>query len=78
VSRLLHGRCSEKHKERWEKLCELAAKEQDPKKLMELANEIDRLFETIRFLLEEGLRWDLKTHRFTKRFRIAPLPLFAS
>ena len=32
-----------KNKERWEELCELAAKEQDPKKLMDLMQEINRL-----------------------------------
>ena len=31
--------------ERWRKLCEQAASEQDPEKLMELAHEIDRLLE---------------------------------
>jgi len=31
------------NKERWQELCALAAKEQDPKKLMELIREIDRL-----------------------------------
>jgi hypothetical protein len=30
-------------KERWLELCEQASKEQDPKKLMELVEEIDRL-----------------------------------
>ena len=34
-----------KNKERWEELCELASKEQDPTKLMELMKEIDRLLE---------------------------------
>jgi hypothetical protein len=32
-----------KTKERWQELCELASKEQDPAKLMELMKEIDRL-----------------------------------
>jgi hypothetical protein len=31
--------------ERWRKLCEQAAIEQDPKKLLELAEEINRLLE---------------------------------
>ena len=31
--------------ERWRTLCELAEKEQDPKKLLELAGEINRLLE---------------------------------
>jgi hypothetical protein len=31
--------------ERWRKLCEQAAVEQDPRKLMELIREIDRLLE---------------------------------
>ena len=34
-----------KNKERWEELCELASKEQDPTKLIELMKEIDRLLE---------------------------------
>ena len=34
-----------KHKERWQELCELAAKEQDPQKLLDLMKEIDRLLE---------------------------------
>jgi len=33
-------------KERWLELCEQAATEQDPQKLMELVAEIDRLLET--------------------------------
>jgi hypothetical protein len=32
-------------KERWFQLCELAAKEQDPKKLLSLIEEINRLLE---------------------------------
>jgi hypothetical protein len=32
-------------KERWQELCERAATEQDPKKLIELVEEIDRLLE---------------------------------
>jgi hypothetical protein len=32
--------------ERWRKLCEQAAEEQDPKKLMELIEEINRLLES--------------------------------
>jgi len=34
-----------KNKERWEELCELASKEQDPQRLIELMKEIDRLLE---------------------------------
>jgi len=34
-----------KNKERWEELCELASKEQDPTKLIELMKEINRLLE---------------------------------
>lgn len=34
-----------KNKERWQELCELAAQEQDPQKLIELMKEIDRLLE---------------------------------
>jgi hypothetical protein len=33
------------NKERWEELCELASKEQNPQKLMELITEINRLLE---------------------------------
>ena len=32
-------------KERWKELCELAAQEQNPERLMELVAEIDRLLE---------------------------------
>jgi hypothetical protein len=32
-------------KERWEELCDLASKEQDPQKLIELIKEINRLLE---------------------------------
>jgi hypothetical protein len=34
-----------KEKERWQELSELAANEQDPKKLLELVQEINRLME---------------------------------
>ena len=34
-----------KNKERWQELCELAAKEKDPDKLIELTKEIIRLLE---------------------------------
>jgi hypothetical protein len=34
-----------KTKERWQELCEQAANEQDPKKLMALVKEINRLLE---------------------------------
>jgi len=34
---------TEKNKERWMELCELAAKESDPDKLLALTNEISRL-----------------------------------
>jgi hypothetical protein len=37
-----------KDKERWEQLCEQAAKERDPKKLVELVEEINRLLESKR------------------------------
>jgi hypothetical protein len=33
------------HKQEWMRLCELASKEQDPEKLMELVREITRLLE---------------------------------
>jgi hypothetical protein len=34
-----------KNRERWQELCEQAAKEQDPKKLHELVREINKLLE---------------------------------
>ncbi len=34
-----------KNKERWQELCELAAQEQDPQKLIDLMKEIERLLE---------------------------------
>ena len=39
--------------ERWRQLCELAEKEQDPKKLLELAEEINRLLEEKEQLLKK-------------------------
>lgn len=36
---------STEHKQEWMRLCELASKEQDPEKLMELVREITRLLE---------------------------------
>lgn len=33
------------HKQEWMRLCELASKEQDPEKLMDLVREITRLLE---------------------------------
>ncbi len=36
---------SSEHKQEWMRLCELASKEQDPEKLMELVREITRLLE---------------------------------
>jgi hypothetical protein len=47
----------EKHADRWRMLCEQAAKEQDPQKLMELVAEIDRL------LSEKQARLDGKKPR---------------
>jgi hypothetical protein len=47
----LFKRCSEvpvvkgETRERWQHLCELAADEQDPEKLLELVKEINRLLE---------------------------------
>jgi hypothetical protein len=40
--------------ERWKELCELASKEQDPKKLVELIKEINRLLEAKRHRLEDA------------------------
>jgi hypothetical protein len=39
--------------ERWRNLCEQAASEQDPQKLMELAHEMDRLLEAKEQRLKE-------------------------
>jgi len=36
---------SSEHKQEWMRLCELASKEQDPEKLMQLVREITRLLE---------------------------------
>lgn len=36
---------SSENKQEWMRLCELASKEQDPEKLMELVREITRLLE---------------------------------
>jgi hypothetical protein len=43
--------------ERWRKLCEQAATEQDPQKLMELIHEIDRLLaeKEERLLKQQGI-----------------------
>ena len=40
--------------ERWRKLCEQAAIEQDPQKLLQLAEEINRLLQTKEERLQEG------------------------
>ena len=48
-------------KERWRELCELAAKEQDPEKLQQLAEEIVRLTQPRRLLppnINPGIRTD--------------------
>jgi hypothetical protein len=44
------------NEERWKHLCELAAKEQDPQKLIELTREINKLllFKQNRLKAEEG------------------------
>ena len=41
-------------KERWRQLCEQAANEQDPKKLMDLAREIIRILDEKEALLKRG------------------------
>jgi hypothetical protein len=46
-----------KNNERWQALCELAAKEKDPKKLIELVDEINRLLEVKR----------IRLHNFSKQ-----------
>ena len=43
-----------KTKERWMTLCELAAQEQDPEKLMDLVQEITRLLDEKQQRLEES------------------------
>jgi hypothetical protein len=40
--------------ERWKELCEQASKEQDPKKLVKLIQEISSLLEAKRHRLEDG------------------------
>jgi hypothetical protein len=45
-------------KESWMELCELAAQEKDPAKLMTLIGEITRLLESKRTMREEGSRFD--------------------
>jgi hypothetical protein len=47
-----------KDKERWEALCELAAIERDPKKLLDLIQEINRLLEAKRKRLHGELPSD--------------------
>jgi hypothetical protein len=47
--------------ERWKQLCEQAAKEQDPEKLMELVAEINRLLEA----KERRLKGDSSTTKST-------------
>jgi hypothetical protein len=42
-------------KERWEELCELAANEQNPKKVLDLVQEINRLFEAKQRRLRDDL-----------------------
>ena len=46
----------EQGKEEWLKLCEQAAVEQDPEKLLVLTREICRLLEEREFLLKHGRR----------------------
>ena len=41
------------NEERWKQLCELAAKEQNPKKLIELTREINELLSSKRKRLEQ-------------------------
>jgi hypothetical protein len=42
------------HKQQWMRLCELASKEQDPQKLMELVREITRLLEERETAIKAG------------------------
>lgn len=46
-------------KERWMELCELAAKEQDPRELLVLVEEINRLLEEKEQRLQEKRQPDL-------------------
>jgi hypothetical protein len=51
------------NRERWKELCRQAAEEKDPKRLLELANEINRL------LAEKENRLLTQRHRRSKRDR---------
>jgi hypothetical protein len=42
------------NKERWRELCEQASVEQDPKKLLELVTEINRLLDEKKIRLTQG------------------------
>ena len=44
-----------KNKERWRELCEQAAAEQDPKKMLELIKEINRLLEAKQVRLNDTI-----------------------
>jgi hypothetical protein len=44
-----------KNKERWRELCEQAAAEQDPKKMLELIKEINRLLEAQQVRLNNSI-----------------------
>jgi hypothetical protein len=48
------GTVNGENRERWRELCELAEKEQDPRKLVELTEEINRLLEEKERRLREG------------------------
>jgi hypothetical protein len=48
----------DKAKERWMELCELAAQERDPAKLLALTEEIDRLLEEKQQRLNANRNWN--------------------
>jgi hypothetical protein len=50
------------NKERWRELCEQALEKDDPKKLLELVREINRLLKDISLLLEEKEQRLMKEH----------------
>jgi hypothetical protein len=52
VAKLLQSRAMQEHEEQWKQLCVQAATEQDPKKLIELVKEINRLLEQKQHRLE--------------------------
>ena len=54
-------------KERWQELCEIATKEQDPAKMLALVQEINRLLEEKQARLDEARRCPPTTFPATKK-----------